>query len=196
MTDTDQLVATDIELLTAWQQVLEKEAASRAAIDAHTDAEWRAQHAFPSPPECVKQGWVKIVAPELDPGGRGWVAVDMRSEVNPRWEEHRQLTDEAQTWIDACEATKVQCGVGDRKKDSDDAWQRRRDAIDAFISTPARTLTGIAFKTTALLHFDYEARKAWRTDTSDGIDYELQICSRFERTSCSLPVCLGTSVSS
>ena len=43
------------------------------------------------------------------------------------------------------------------------------------MATPAKTLTGIAFKTTAFLHFDYEARRTWRGDTLDGIDYEQQI---------------------
>ena len=43
----------------------------------------------------------------------------------------------------------------------------RNEAFVRFLATPAKTLTGMAFKTSAILYFDYEAQYAWKGSVGD-----------------------------
>jgi hypothetical protein len=57
--------AADAELFAAWRQVLVLQQASNAAADARDDAQSQARKAFPSKPEYIENGWVRVVPPDL-----------------------------------------------------------------------------------------------------------------------------------
>ena len=70
--------------------------------------------------------------------------------------------DEAEAWIKECEATQDRLGRPAAEAAYEAAEEKYRAAFDRFLATPADTLAGMAFKTSAMLYFDHEAQYAWK----------------------------------
>jgi len=81
---------------------------------------------------------------------------------------------EATDWAKECEATRERLGVPQTTSAYEAALEMYWEAYNRFLGTPAQTLTGMAFKTSAILYFDYEAQYSWKGSVGDRQNLEQQ----------------------
>jgi hypothetical protein len=168
----------DAELFVLWEEYLKLDTESNDAFDARDYVASDVRKELPPTPDCVDNGWVQIV---LD--GR-IINTDLAAfclserqtlsevlitatKLKPRSKSATKLITETEAWVKGCEAVSARFGVP-AMCDAYEASRRARDAAFArFLATPAKTLVGMAFKTSAMLYFDYEAQYAWKGSVGD-----------------------------
>jgi hypothetical protein len=142
---------------TGWREYLNSEIELNAAQDARDLIAWNARQTYPPKPDCIEQRPGGDLS-ELDTHIESWAATtDVKSSRKPA--EH---TDRLEIWLEECKQINVRLGLPELEA----AFQNRLDkqwAVFArFLATQAKTLGGLALKTSAIFYFEDQTRRAWR----------------------------------
>jgi hypothetical protein len=89
--------------------------------------------------------------------------MDMKSGRQPAAERKA----EAEAWMQECNDINIQFGLPELESAFKATWDKQWAAFARFVATPAATLAGLAVKTSAMLYFEDEARRAWRSAVTD-----------------------------
>ena len=118
-----------------------------------------ARQSYPPKPDCIGGGSVKVIPSEITPDvGLCAATRDMKSGRQPAAE----CRAEVETWMQKCNVINIQLGLPQLESAFKATWDRQWVAFARFVATPAATLGGLAVKTSAMLYFEDEARRAWR----------------------------------
>ena len=154
----------DAQLFACWREYLKLEIELNAVQDARDLMSWNARQAYPPKPDCIGSGWVKVIPFEITPDVELCAAtMDMKSGRQPAAE--RQA--EVEAWMQKCNDINIQFGLPELESAFKATWDRQWAAFARFVATPAATLAGLAVKTSAMLYFEDEARRSWRSAVTD-----------------------------
>jgi hypothetical protein len=148
----------DVELFARWREYLRLETELNAAEGNRDLINWKARQAYPPKPDCLANRDGEVVPPEVDADAELCATADLQ----PGWQSAAERMAEAEAWAQKCEAIRVRFGLPELETAFKTAWDRQWAAFARFVATPATTLTGLAFKTSAIFYFADETRRAWR----------------------------------
>jgi hypothetical protein len=152
----------DAQLFACWREYLKLEIELNAAQDARDFISSNARRAYPPKPDCIGSGWVKVIP--IDPDVELCPAtMDLKSGRQPGAEHEAEV----EAWIQKCNDINIQFGLPELESAFKSAWDRQWAAFARFVATPATTLAGLAVKTSAILYFEDETRRAWEGIVTD-----------------------------
>jgi hypothetical protein len=85
----------------------------------------------------------------------------------PRRQTAAKLVSETEAWLKEWGAVKNRFGVLAKCEAYEASRKVYWDAFNRFLGTPAKTLAGMVFNTSAMLYFDDEAQYAWKGSVGD-----------------------------
>ena len=154
----------DAQLFACWREYLKLEIELNAVQDARDQMSWNARQAYPPKPDCIGGGSVKVIPFEITPDiGLCAATRDMKSGRQPAAERKAEV----EAWMQKCNDINIQFGLPELESAFKATWDRQWAAFARFVATPAATLAGLAVKTSAMLYFEDEARRAWRSAVTD-----------------------------
>ena len=149
----------DAQLLACWREYLKLEIELNAAQDARDLMSCNARRAYPPSPDCIAIGRVKVTPFEFTPDVDVCAAtMDMKSGRQPAAESKAAV----EAWQQKCNDIDIQFGLPELESAFKSAWDRQWAAFAHFIATPAKSLAGLAVKTSAIFYFDDKTRRAWQ----------------------------------
>ena len=72
-----------------------------------------------------------------------------------------------EVWVQKCTEINVRFGLPQLEAAFKIAWDKQWTAFACFVATPAKTLAGLAVKTSAIFYFEDQTRRAWRGTLKD-----------------------------
>jgi hypothetical protein len=149
----------DAQLFTCWREYLKLEIELNAVQEARDQMSWNARQSYPPKPDCIAIGRVKVTPFEFTPDVEVCAAtMDMKSGRQPAAESKAAV----EAWQQKCNDIDIQFGLPELESAFKSAWDRQWAAFAHFIATPAKSLAGLAVKTSAIFYFDDKTRRAWQ----------------------------------
>ena len=148
----------DVELFARWREYLRLETELNAAEGNRDLINWKARQLIHLSQIASPTATGKVVPTEVDADAELCTTADLQ----PGWQSAAERMAEAEAWAQKCEAIRVRFGLPELETAFKTAWDRQWAAFARFVATPATTLTGLAFKTSAIFYFADETRRAWR----------------------------------
>ena len=163
-TSGSDLSEADAQLFACWREYLKLEIELDAVQDARDLMSCDARRGYPPKPDCIGSGWVKVIPFEITPDVELCAAtMDMKSGRHPAAERKAEV----EAWMQECNDINIQLGLPELESAFRATWDKQWAAFARFVATPATTLAGLVFKTSAMLYFEDEARRAWRSAVTD-----------------------------
>jgi hypothetical protein len=173
-----QAAESDQEIAALFAAVLKAEERANAAYAEYDEADGNARGASPKPPQAIVHRWNDVFSFKQDEFGRPAILSreDIAEYVKPsRW---AHMPDVAAAISDACNIAKKRLAILDaweaecaRQREVhcvselEQKFQRLQQAYfdlwDKLEETPAQSITGVAIKLAAMMHWDDGLREAW-----------------------------------